>query len=222
MDEISVGARVTMHDPRVGSTGTVVRVNGKAALIRCDSDEVTREIGIDECTAICMMPPPETPVHAGAAVVSPTDPRTATTLFRPVATDTRKRHRTESDEDGANEIEALYEEQKQRTDGINWSPSERSSEVADKEDEKAAAEDDEQSAAASSATFLGLLADVASSTASASSYGLSGRRGLPAPSVLVTMPSALAMIARPPKSSSTSSSPLSPLGPMTLPEPDTM
>ena len=176
---IVVGTRVSA---RGEGTGTVIRLIADQALVKLDLSETLREIGIFDLIAICQMlppPPPATPVHAAGRLEPFGSSLTVATLFRPVLDTCSHRHKRRHGERPADddaEIRRLYSEQKQRTDGICWSPSDEKGSTSSedkshgKEEEGAPAEVDvdeppaittAQAAPGPSSSALGVLADAA-------------------------------------------------------------
>lgn len=185
---IVVGTRVSA---RGEGTGTVIRLVADQALVKLDLSETLREIGIVDLIAICQMlppPPPATPVHAAGRLEPFSSSLTVATLFRPVldtSSHRHKRRRGERPADDDAEIRRLYSEQKQRTDGICWSPSDEKGSTSSedkshgKEEEGAPAEVDvdeppaittAQAAPGPSSSALGVLADAALAGGSSHSH----------------------------------------------------
>jgi hypothetical protein len=185
---IVVGTRVSA---RGEGTGTVIRLVADQALVKLDLSETLREIDIVDLIAICQMlppPPPATPVHAASRREPFSSSLTVATLFRPVldtSSHRHKRRRGERPADDDAEIRRLYSEQKQRTDGICWSPSDEKGSTSSedkshgKEEEGAPAEVDvdeppaittAQAAPGPSSSALGVLADAALAGGSSHSH----------------------------------------------------
>ena len=137
--DIRVGKRVLIHDSRIGAglpTGQVVRlVEGRATVKIDDGDDIECEISEDQLTPICeevsaVPVPPAQGMSASpdqAASQSATSVSTVPTHFRPLRTRQLKRYRRVDGSSDDDEVKQLYKEQKQRTDGVNWSPSDNSS-----------------------------------------------------------------------------------------------